>query len=191
MVFWGADPMLTNQISWTVGDHGGYEGMKALKAKGTKVICIDPVKTDTCDYFGAEWIAPRPQTDVAMMLGIAHTLVVEKLHDEKFLKEYTTGFDKFLPYLMGETDKTPKSAEWAAEICEIPADKIKDLARLFAKNRTMLAGGFSLQRQHYGEQRHWMLVTLASMLGQIGPVAASASPTTMPTAALRRPMLRC
>ncbi len=168
MVFWGADPIVTNQISWTIGDHGGYEGMKALKAKGTKVICIDPVKTETCDYFGAEWIAPRPQTDVAMMLGIAHTLVVEKLHDEKFLKDYTTGFDKFLPYLLGETDKTPKSAEWASQICEIPADKIKELARLFAKNRTMLAGGFSLQRQHYGEQRHWMLVTLASMLGQIG-----------------------
>jgi trimethylamine-N-oxide reductase (cytochrome c) len=168
MVFWGADPVLTNQIGWVIPDHGGFEGMKALKAKGTKVICIDPVRTDTCDFFGAEWIAPRPQTDVALMLGIAHTLVAEKLHDPKFLDDYATGFDKFLPYLMGETDKTPKTAEWAAAICEIPADKIKELARLFAKNRTMLAAGWSLQRQHLGEQRHWMLVTLAAMLGQIG-----------------------
>ena len=32
----------------------------------------------------------------------------------------------------------------------------------------MLAAGWSLQRQQYGEQRHWMLVTLACMLGQIG-----------------------
>jgi trimethylamine-N-oxide reductase (cytochrome c) len=168
MVFWGADPVKTNQIAWSIGDHGGYEGMKALKAKGTKVICIDPVKTGTAELFGAEWIAPRPQTDVAMMLGIAHTLVAEKLHDEKFLKDYTTGFDKFLPYLMGDTDKTPKTAEWAAAICEVPADTIKDLARRFAKNRTMLAAGWGMQRQQYGEQRHWMLVTLASMLGQIG-----------------------
>ncbi|MDR3494825.1 MAG: molybdopterin-dependent oxidoreductase, partial [Ancalomicrobiaceae bacterium] len=168
MVFWGADPVVTNQISWVIGDHGGYEGMKALKAKGTKVICIDPVKTETAEFFGAEWVAPRPQTDVALMLGIAHTLIVEKLADQKFLKTYTTGFDKFLPYLMGDADKTPKSAEWAADICEIPADKIKELARLFAKHRTMLAGGFALQRQQYGEQRHWMLVTLAAMLGQIG-----------------------
>ena len=168
MVFWGCDPVLTNQISWSVADHGGYEGMKALKAKGAKVICIDPVKTDTAEFFGAEWIAPRPQTDVALMLGIAHTLVAEKLHDEKFLKTYANGFDKFLPYLMGDEDKTPKSAEWASAICDIPADAIKDLARRFAKNRTMLASGWSLQRQQYGEQRHWMLVTLAAMLGQIG-----------------------
>ncbi|MBL8590717.1 MAG: trimethylamine-N-oxide reductase TorA [Methylobacteriaceae bacterium] len=168
MVFWGADPIVTNQIGWVIPDHGAYAGMKALKDKGVKVICIDPVKTEACDFFGAEWIAPRPQTDVAMMLGVAHTLVAEKLHDEKFLKEYTTGFDKFLPYLMGETDKTPKSAEWAAAICDVPADVIKDLARRFAGNRTMLAGGWSLQRQHHGEQAHWMLVTLASMLGQVG-----------------------
>lgn len=32
----------------------------------------------------------------------------------------------------------------------------------------MLASGWSIQRQHHGEQSHWMLVTLASMLGQIG-----------------------
>ena len=168
LVFWGADPMLTNQISWMVADHDAYVGMKAYKEKGKKVICIDPLKTETCTYFNAEWIAPKPQTDVAMMLGIAHTLVAEKLHDEKFLKDYTTGFDKFKAYLMGETDKTPKTAEWAAEICGVPANVIKQLAQRFAKNRTMLAAGWSIQRQHLGEQRHWMLVTLAAMLGQIG-----------------------
>ncbi|ABD87310.1 trimethylamine-N-oxide reductase TorA [Rhodopseudomonas palustris] len=168
MVFWGCDPAVTNQIGWLVPDHGAYEGLNALKAKGTKVICIDPIRTKTCETMSAEWIAPRPQTDVAMMLGIAHTLYTEKLHNVKFLKTYTTGFDKFLPYLTGEKDGTPKTAEWAAAICEIPADTIRDLARRFAKGRTMLAAGWSMQRQHHGEQAHWMLVTLAAMLGQIG-----------------------
>ena len=168
VVFWGANPLLTNQIGWAIADHDGYAGLKALKDSGKKVICIDPIKTETCTYFNAEWLAPKPQTDVALMLGIAHTLVAEKLHDTKFLSTYTSGFDKFQPYLMGEKDSTPKTAEWAAAICGIPADVIKELARRFAKNRTMLASGWSLQRQHHGEQAHWMLVTLASMLGQIG-----------------------
>ena len=168
LVIWGADPVVTNQISYGVADHGAYEGLAAYKATGKKVLCIDPVKTETCSYMGAEWIAPRPQTDVALMLGIAHTLYVEKLHNEKFLKDYTAGFDKFLPYLLGQDDKTPKSAEWAAGICDVPADTIKTLARRFAGGRTMLAAGWSMQRQQHGEQAHWMLVTLASMLGQIG-----------------------
>lgn len=103
-----------------------------------------------------------------MMLGMAYTLYTEKLHDAKFLAEYTVGFDKFLPYLLGKTDGTPKTAEWAAKICEVPAEQIKALARRLAGSRTMLASGWSLQRQHHGEQNHWMLVTLASMLGQIG-----------------------
>ena len=168
MVFWGADPMKTNQISWSVGDHGGYEGLMALKEKGTKVIVIDPVRTSTADYFNAEWIAPRPQTDVAMMLGVAHTLYAEGLHDQDFLDNCTTGFDQFLPYLTGDADGVAKSAEWASAICGVDAETIKELARVFAQNRTMLASGWAMQRMHHGEQAHWMLVTLAAMLGQIG-----------------------
>ncbi|GJG93026.1 molybdopterin-dependent oxidoreductase [Cupriavidus pauculus] len=168
MVFWAADPVVTNQIGWQVPDHGAYPGMEALKKKGVKVICIDPVRTETCEYFNAEWIAPRPHTDVTMMLGIAHTLYTENLHDAKFLARYTAGFDRFVPYLTGKSDGVPKDAAWASAICEIPADTIRDLARRFAANRTMLAAGWSIQRQHHGEQSHWMLVTLAAMLGQIG-----------------------
>ncbi|MBB4302734.1 trimethylamine-N-oxide reductase (cytochrome c) [Rhodobium orientis] len=168
LVFWGADPIKTNQIGWTVADHDTYPYMEEFKKTGKKVICIDPVRTQTAKFFDAEWITVRPQTDVALMLGIAHTLYAEELHDAEFLENYTVGFDQFVPYLTGESDGTPKSAEWASEICGVPADKIKELAKLFQSNRTMLSSGWSLQRQHHGEQAHWMLVTLASMLGQIG-----------------------
>lgn len=168
MVFWGSNPLNTSQISWQVADHGAWKGVAMLKKAGTKVLCIDPVRTETCKELNGEWLAPRPQTDVAMMLGIAYTLYEEKLHDQKFLDRYTTGFDKFLPYLLGKTDGTPKNADWAANICGLPADTLRDLARRFAKHRTMLALGYSTQRQHHGEQVHWALITLAAMLGQIG-----------------------
>ncbi len=168
LVFWGADPVRTNQISWTVGDHDNYPYMEEFKKTGKKVIVIDPWRNETAQFFDAEWIPIRPQTDVAMMLGMAHTLYTEGLHDADFLDDYTSGFDEFLPYLTGEKDGTPKTAEWAAEICEIPAEKIKELARLFQSSRTMLSSGWAIQRQHHGEQAHWMLVTLASLLGQIG-----------------------
>jgi len=168
MVFWGCDPKNTSQISWQIADHGAFAGLEQLKKAGVKTISIDPVQTLTSEYFDSEWIAPRPQTDVALMLGIAHTLYDEGLHDQEFLDRYTTGFDVFKAYLVGETDGQPKNAEWASEICGIDADTIRDLARRFANHRTMLALGYSTQRQHHGEQSTWMLVTLACMLGQIG-----------------------
>ncbi|MDR3516963.1 MAG: trimethylamine-N-oxide reductase TorA [Azospirillaceae bacterium] len=168
MVFWGSNPINTCQIGWMVPDHGVFEGLEELKKAGVRVICVDPVRTETCQYLNGEWIAPRPQTDVAMMLGIAHTLYVEDLHDKEFLAKYTSGFEKFLPYLLGQTDGIPKTPEWAQAICGVDAATLRELARSFAQNRTMMAMGWSTQRQHHGEQAPWMFVTLSAMLGQIG-----------------------
>jgi trimethylamine-N-oxide reductase (cytochrome c) len=168
VVLWGANPTITNQIDWILCEHGGFEGFAALKEKGTRVIGIDPVRSDSIDEMNAEWIAPRPQTDVAMMLGICHTLMSEDLHDQDFLDEYTVGFEEFAAYLTGDADGTEKTADWASAICEVPADTIRQLARDFAANRTMLMSGWSMQRMDHGEQVHWALVAIASMLGQIG-----------------------
>ncbi len=107
-------------------------------------------------------------TDVAMMMGIAHTLVKQGKHDKEFLAKYTTGYDVFEAYLMGKEDGVEKSAEWASKICGVPVKQLELLADIFSKNRTMLMAGWGMQRQQYGEQRHWMLVTLATMLGQVG-----------------------
>ncbi|WP_316976283.1 trimethylamine-N-oxide reductase TorA [Shumkonia mesophila] len=168
LVIWGSDPLVTLNIGFSPPDHEGFVGFKAFKEKGLKTVVIDPKRTETAKYLNAEWIAPRPGSDTAIMLGIAHTLYTEGLHDEKFLKDYTVGFDQFVPYLTGKSDGQPKDAAWAANIAQIPADTIRNLARQMAKNRTFIVGGWSLQRAENGEQTYWMLVTLASMLGQIG-----------------------
>ncbi|HFR4112404.1 TPA: trimethylamine-N-oxide reductase TorA [Yersinia enterocolitica] len=168
VILWGCNPMITLKNSWNVPDHVGQTGFEALKKKGTKVISIDPVHNDSAKFTNAQWIAPRPYTDSAMLIGIAHTLLTEKLHNPDFIKTYTIGFDKFQAYLLGETDGQPKTAEWAADISGVDADVIRQLARDMAQQRTMIMGGWGIQRQHHGEQQHWLLVTVASMLGQIG-----------------------
>lgn len=168
VVLWGCNPMVTLINSWNVPDHVGPAGFDALRKKGTRVISIDPVHNQSAQYLNAEWIAPRPYTDTAMMAGMAHTLLTEKKHNEDFLKNYTVGFEKFRAYLLGEEDGQVKDAEWAADICGVPAETIRKLARDMVNNRTMIMAGWGIQRQHHGEQMHWMLVTLASMIGQIG-----------------------
>ncbi|WP_435926860.1 trimethylamine-N-oxide reductase TorA [Dryocola sp. BD613] len=168
VVLWGCNPQVTLKNSWNVPDHIGSAGFEALKKKGVRVISIDPVKSDSTAYLDAEWIAPRPYTDSAMLVGIAHSLMAEKLHDADFLKTYTVGADKFFAYLSGEQDGVVKDADWAAAICGVEAETLRQLARDMAKQRTMLMAGWGIQRQHHGEQPHWLLVTLAAMLGQIG-----------------------
>lgn len=168
IVLWGANPLTTLRIAWMSSDQKGIEYFKKFQATGKRIICIDPIKSETCQMLGAEWIPVNTATDVPLMLGIAHTLVSTNKHDKTFLKKYTTGYSKFEDYLLGKTDGQPKTAEWASKICGVPVEIIKQLANDFSNNRTMLMGGWGIQRQRHGEQSHWMLVTLASMLGQIG-----------------------
>lgn len=170
VVLWGMNPINTLKIAWSSTDEQGLEYFHLLKKSGKSVIAIDPMRSETIEFFGdnATWIAPNMGTDVAMMLGIAHTLVKKGLHDKAFLEKYTTGYPQFEEYLLGKSDKTEKTAAWAAQISGVPAEQIEKLADIFAGNKTMIMGGWGIQRQQYGEQKHWMLVTLAAMLGQIG-----------------------
>jgi trimethylamine-N-oxide reductase (cytochrome c) len=168
VILWGCNILKNNQVGFSPTDHSAYGYVRELKKKGTKVVSIDPRITDTAEFLDAEWMPVRPNTDAALMLALAHVLYTADLYDKNFIRKYTVGFDKFLPYLLGTSDGTPKDPEWAEKITSIPAASIRDLAQRMAKSRTMIMGGWSIQRQDHGEQPYWMLVTLAAMLGQIG-----------------------
>ncbi|MCL6414716.1 molybdopterin guanine dinucleotide-containing S/N-oxide reductase [Aestuariirhabdus sp. Z084] len=170
VVLWGLNPMNTLRIAWTSNDNSGIEFFHKLKNSGKQLICIDPMRSETIEFFGdkAEWIAPHPYTDTAMMLGVAHSLVSRNKHDKGFLDKYTVGYDKFEEYLLGNSDGVEKTPAWAEAICGVPAEQMETLADTLSGNRTMLMSGWAMQRQQHGEQRHWMLVTLSAMLGQIG-----------------------
>ena len=90
----------------------------------------------------------------------------------------TTGYAVFASYLLGESDGIAKTAEWAAEICGVNAEKIRERAAIFHQNTTMLMAGWGMQRQQFGEQKHWMIVTLAAMLGQIGTPGGGFGPVS-------------
>jgi len=151
-----------------IANHADRRQLEQLAAAGVEIVNISPWRDDIPDFMRAEWIHPRPATDVAIMLGLAHTLVTENLHDQAFLAKYCVGFERFLPYLMGESDGVPKTPEWAEHISEMPAAAIRDLARRMAKKRTLIALSLSMQRAEHGEQPYWMGGVLAAMLGQIG-----------------------
>lgn len=168
IVIWGANLMRTLKIAWTSTDEQGFKYLQELKKSNKKIICIDPEKNETCTYLNAKWIPIIPGTDVAFMIGMAYQLLQTNNYDKKFLDEYTEGFDKFRDYILGKEDNIVKDTKWASKISGIDEQTIKELALLMYENRTMIMAGWGIQRAQYGEQTHWMIVTLASMLGQIG-----------------------
>ena len=168
VVLWGCDPIVTNDIDWLTTLHNSYGYFRALKEKGTKTIAINPLKPDTAEYLGSEWIAPRPGTDCAMMLGMLHELVRTKKADTEFLTKCCSGWPELHDYITGKTDGVEKTPAWAARECGVPAERIVSLTHELQEHRTMIMMGWGIQRIQYGEQSHWMGFALAAALGQIG-----------------------
>lgn len=168
-VMWGADLFKCNQIDYMVANRGNNPYFEKYAKSGIKFITIDPQYTEIAKKFNAEWIKIRPNTDVALMLGMCHYLYTSNQYDKEFIEKYTFGFDKFLPYLLGKSeDMVEKTPAWAAKITGVEESVIKALVDTFVKNRTFLAGNWAMQRAHHGEQADWMLMVLASMIGQVG-----------------------
>ena len=147
--------------------------LDALAQRGVRVTLISPLRADlprgTAEHdLDTDWIPIEPATDTALMLALAHTLLVENLHDQAFLARYTSGFEVFAKYLDGSEDGVPKSAEWASVICGVEPERIRILARRMAAARTLVTVTWSLQRIQHGEQPVWAGISLAAMLGQIG-----------------------
>ena len=151
-----------------VSRHIERGAMAAARARGARFVNIGPLRTDMPEEAGAEWLPIRPNTDTALMLGLAHTLLSEGLHDAAFLASHASGFDEFARYLTGEADGQPRHAAWAAGITGIPAGAITALARSMAGKRSLITVAHALQRAEHGEQPVWMGLVLATMLGQVG-----------------------
>jgi len=168
-VCFGGIPLKNGQISQGgTGNH--YQRKNLVSAAKSQILFVNvsPLKSDLLEEVRGKWLAPRPNTDTAFLLAIAHTLYTENLADIKFLERYTEGFADFLPYLLGKTDGIEKTAAWAEKICDIHSAEIISLAKQMAGNRTMISVSWSLTRQDHGEQPFWAAITVAAMLGQIG-----------------------
>ena len=82
---------------------------------------------------------------------------------------YTTGFDRFLAYLLGETDGTAEGRRVGGRaIAAWRRSASAPWRGAWPRERTMISVTWSLQRADHGEQPFWMAITLAAMLGQIG-----------------------
>jgi trimethylamine-N-oxide reductase (cytochrome c) len=176
VVHWGNDPDSTRGI------YGGQESVQWrywLRDLGKKQIFIDPFCNFTAAILGDKWIAPRPGTDAAMAEAIAHVWLNEGTYDKNYIATHTVGFEEFKQHILGD-GRTP---EWAAEICDVPAYTIKSVARAWASQRTMLAGGSrggesGICRQAYGTEWARLMVMLQAMQG-LGKPGVNIWGTTM------------
>jgi len=179
IIMWGWNPAYTF--------HGGntFYYMRKAKQNGCRFVVIDPQYTDSAAAYDAWWIPIRPNTDAAMMAGMAHYIFANNLQDQDFINEFVQGMDagtmpqwaanspngkeNFRDYIMGESDGVPKTPEWAAAICGVSAEDIEKLAHMYATTKpAALKASWAPGRNAYGEQYNRMAAALQAMTGNIG-----------------------
>jgi molybdopterin guanine dinucleotide-containing S/N-oxide reductase-like protein len=180
IVFWSNDPDSTRGI-YTAQDSAIWRTW--LKEKGVKMVFIDPFHNYTAAAMEGKWIAPRVGTDAALALAIAFVWLSENSYDREYVTSRTVGFEEFRKYLLGESDGVPKTPQWAAQECGLPARLIKALAREWASKRTVLSAGArggegGACRQAFGTEWARLMVLLQAMQG-LGKPGVSIWGTTM------------
>jgi cysteine desulfurase NifS len=119
IVVWGTNPA-TDQPPVEM------KRIASAHARGASITVIDPRRTQAARLPGAEWIPIRPGTDGALALGLSNILIAEELYDEKFVRDWTHGFEDFSRYVQ---HYRPEVVE---RITGVPAEKVVSLARRLA-----------------------------------------------------------
>ncbi len=161
IILWGVNP------AWC-----SVHSMKYIyeaKKRGAKVLCIDPVLTQTSVKADEYWQVQTSE-DGALALGMARHILDKGMVDRAWVAENAVGFDEFANYL-----RTEVTVEWAAKKSGIPAERITQVAEEFASNKPATIWiGYGMQRHANGGANVRALDALVAMTGNVGKVGGGA-----------------
>lgn len=132
ILIWGSNSIASNLHFWRLANEA--------KRNGARLVCIDPRRTETAEKCH-EHIQLLPGTDAALALALMHELVANDWLDHDYLAQHTVGWD-------GLRERALRwSPERAAEVCGVPAEQIRALARDYGTTQPAAI------RLNYGMQR--------------------------------------
>jgi anaerobic selenocysteine-containing dehydrogenase len=163
MLILGGNPLASNGSIMTVPDV--EKRLKALKARGGKLVVVDPRRTETA-ALANQHLFVRPGEDAALLLGILDTLFSEGLTRESALP--VNGLEAVREAL------APFKVETMAARCGVPADDIRQLARAFAAvDKAVCYGRMGVSTQVFGSLCQWLVQLINLVTGNLDRVGGT------------------
>ncbi len=158
----GANPISNHPVAAT--------WIKNAAKRGATFIYADPRRSELARH-AKYYLQFKPDTDVALLNAMMHTIVHENLVDEAFIASRTIGYEDLKKNVEGY------SPEAMAPVCGIPAETIKEVARVYAKSKgSMILWGMGVSQHVHGTDNARCLIALTLMTGQIGKPGSGLHP---------------
>jgi formate dehydrogenase major subunit len=150
----GANPTINHPVAATF--------IKNAAQNGAKLIVIDP-RRQALSRHAYKHLAFKPGSDVAMLNAMLNTIITEGLTDNQYIAGFTEGFEDLKARIV---DFTP---EKMAPMCGIPAETLREVARLYATAKSAIVfWGMGISQHIHGTDNSRCLIALALITGQIG-----------------------
>lgn len=136
--------------------------MKNAAKAGKTLIVMDPRRTELARH-ARYYLQFKPDTDVALLNAMLHTIIDENLVNTAFVEKRTEDFELIRHNVVGF------SPEKMAPICGIEAATIREVARRYATaSGSMIFWGMGVSQHIHGTDNARCLIALALMTGQVG-----------------------
>jgi formate dehydrogenase major subunit len=150
----GANPAVNHPVAATF--------IKNAAKRGAKLIVMDP-RRQALSRHAYKHLQFKPGSDVAMLNAMIHTIINEGLTDQQYIAGYTEGFDDLKERIQ---EFTPEKME---PICGIPAETLREVARMYARSRaSLIFWGMGISQHVHGTDNARCLIALALITGQVG-----------------------
>ncbi len=164
MIVIGARPTQNHPVAATF--------LKNAAKRGAKLIIMDPRShKDGLARYASHSLQFKPGHDVALLNAMINVIVNEGLVDIQYVQAHTDGYAAL-------KDKVQAFSPEAMEpVCGIPAETIREVARLYAKSeRSLIFWGMGISQHAHGTDNARCLISLALITGQIGRAGTGLHP---------------
>jgi formate dehydrogenase alpha subunit len=144
--------------------------MKAREERGAKLVVIDPRETQMARLADL-YLRFRPGTDVAVLNGLMNVIISEGLEDKEYIATRTEGYEEMKTVVMKYT------SERVEEISGIPADGLREAARLYATNKpSAIVYAMGITQHTTGTDNVKSCANLAMLCGNVGVAGGGVNP---------------
>lgn len=150
--------------------------MKRRIRDGAALIVADPRRIElvrSARVQATHHLPVMPGANVAFINAMAHVIVTEGLHDLEFLHARCENVEPYLEFI-ADPDQAPEATE---EITGIPADRLREAARLYAgAGNAAIYYGLGVTEHSQGSTMVMGMANLAMITGNIGREGVGVNP---------------